>query len=365
MFPYTGEFRKKIIQDGRSHYRSTSFVPRPLMKGGFFDMDEELATLLIEAHRLLGILDGMIKYMPNCQAIRDLMIIKECYYSRKIDYNEPSLLDVMASLNADKEEFKYIAHIITAYKKALGRQVGSRTLPETCTLAIYGEKPEERVYLRNTSIEISNRYDPAPPIEILPAINDMDMFISKYKDMDILAKAALAHYQVEAIHPFEYYNGVVGRIMISMILHNAGYESATFLSLSQYLYFHTNDYFDMLSRTQYSGGYLVWVKFFVKGVIASAKHTIEQITKMQQIISEDEVKIKSSQASTKSTWLVYNYFKQNLISMLRPATDRLDITYNCVLKAVQLLSTLEILTPVNEQARNRSFVYNKLEIIYM
>jgi len=282
----------------------------------------------------------------------------------KIDYDEPPLLDVMASLNADRENIRHIANIVTAYKKSLGRQIGSRTLPETCTLAMYGEEPEEKIYLRNTTIEISNRYDPTPPIEILPAINDMAMFISKYNDMDILAKAALAHYQVEAIHPFDYYNGVVGRIMISMILHNAGHEAAAFLSLSQYLYFHTNDYFDLLSRTQYSGGYLVWVKFFVKGVCTSAKHAIEQITKMQQIISEDEAKIKSSQASTKSTWLVYNYFKQNLVSMLRPATDSLGIAYNSVLKAVQLLSALEVLFPVNEQGRNRSFVYIRLKELY-
>lgn len=301
MFPYTGEFREKIIQDGRKRYRSTSFTPRPLMEGGFFEMDNELAMLLISAHRSLGILDGMVKYIPNREVIRDLMILKECYYSRLIDYSEPSLLDVMASISAGKPDCSYMCHIATAYKRAIGRQVGSRTLPETCTIALYGEEPEKKVYLRKTSIQISRRYDPAPAIEVLPAINDLSRFIADYKGIDVLAKAALAHYQFEAIHPFEYYNGIVGRIMISMILHNAGHESVSYLNLSQFLNFHVNDYFDLLERTQYSGGYLVWVKFFATGIQAAAKHAIAQIDGMQQIIAADEAKIKTSKSSTKTT----------------------------------------------------------------
>ena len=138
------EFREKIIHDGKKHYRSTSFTPRHLMEGGFFTMDDELSTLLISAHRSLGILDGMIKYMPNRGIIRDLMILKECYYSRLVDYDEPSLYVVMASMNADKSDYSHIVHIVTAYKRAIGRQVGSRTLPDTCTIALYGEEPEEK-----------------------------------------------------------------------------------------------------------------------------------------------------------------------------------------------------------------------------
>ncbi|MDL2327899.1 Fic family protein [Ruminococcaceae bacterium OttesenSCG-928-A11] len=364
MFPYTGEFREKIIQDGRKHYRSTSFTPRPLMEGGFFEMDDELALLLISAHCSLGILDGMVKYMPNREVIRDLMILKECYYSRLIDYNEPGLFEVMASINTGKPDYSHIGHIATAYKRAIGRQIGGRTLPETCTMALYGEEPEEKVYLRKTSIQISRRYDPAPATEVLPAINDMSRFIADCKDIDILAKAALAHYQFEAIHPFEYYNGIVGRIMTPMILHNAGYESASYFNLSQYMYFHANDYFDLLQRTQFSGGYLIWVKFFVKGIGAATKHAIDQIDEMQRVIAADEDKIKTSKSSTKSTWMVYNYYKKNLVSTLRPAADKLGIAYNSVLKAVSILVDLGVLTSMDKKVRYRSYRHRELvEII--
>ena len=63
--------------------------------------------------------------------------------------------------------------------------------------------------------------------------------------------------------------------------------------------------------------------------------------------------------------MVYNYYKQNLVSMLRPAADKLGIAYNSVLKAVELLSALEVLSFVNEQARNRLFVHAQLANEYM
>lgn len=58
--------------------------------------------------------------------------------------------------------------------------------------------------------------------------------------------------------------------------------------------------------------------------------------------------------------MVYNYYKQHLTSTLKPAADNLGIAYNSVLKAVRLLSALEILQPVNEQARNRGFIYTHI-----
>ncbi|WP_455596779.1 Fic family protein [Cloacibacillus porcorum] len=361
MLLYTGEFQEKIICDvNNRHYRSETFTPAKLMNGVDFAVDDELTYLYATTHRLLGILDGMIKYMPNREVLKELMIFKECYYSRRIDYKEAPLFDVLASLNAGKKEYEHVAHIVTAYKAALGRQVGSRTLAETCTLAMYGEEPEEKIYLRKTTIQLSGRYDPSPPNEILPAINDLAIFIEKYNNIDILAKAALAHYQLEAIHPFGYYNGIVGRIMISMILYNAGYPSIAFLCPSQYLYYHTNDYFDLLERTRYSGGYHVWIKYFVQGICTSARHAIKQIEVMQQVIADDEAKLKLCKESTKSMWLVYNYFKQKLVSEIALATDKLNLSYNTIAKAISTLQTNGIVLQTNNQIRHKLFEYRDL-----
>lgn len=95
-------------------------------------------------------------------------------------------------------------------------------------------------------------------------------------------------------------------------------------------------------------------------LVSLGEDGINAISGWKQIIAEDEAKIKSCRSSTKSTWIVYNYFKQNLVPMFRPIADKLGIVYNSVLKAVQLLSALEILFPTNVQMRNRVFIYRNL-----
>ena len=50
MIPYTGEYIEHFDPEKPS-LKFYSFTPRPLMRGDMYQMDDELATLLIEAHR--------------------------------------------------------------------------------------------------------------------------------------------------------------------------------------------------------------------------------------------------------------------------------------------------------------------------
>ena len=77
MSRYTGKFQKNIVQKRKFHYIDSSPILRNMVGTKYFDMDDELVALLTSTHRLLGILDGMIKYMPNCEAIRFLSALRE------------------------------------------------------------------------------------------------------------------------------------------------------------------------------------------------------------------------------------------------------------------------------------------------
>ena len=50
MLPYTGDYTEHFDPEKPS-LTFYSFTPRPLMRGGMYQMDDELAALLIEAHR--------------------------------------------------------------------------------------------------------------------------------------------------------------------------------------------------------------------------------------------------------------------------------------------------------------------------
>lgn len=77
MLPYTGDYTEHFDSEKPS-LTFYSFTPRPLMRGGMYQMDDELAALLIEAHRNIGFLEGLVEYAPNKEAFAELMLLKEC-----------------------------------------------------------------------------------------------------------------------------------------------------------------------------------------------------------------------------------------------------------------------------------------------
>lgn len=365
MFPYTGEYEEHTRKGSRD-FTFYTFTPRPLCDGGFFSMDEELAALLAETHRNLGILEGAVKYMPDSETIRYLMLLQECYYSRQIDYKEPPLTEILKLLSEGHKNTDHIKNIMDAYKYSAGQNVNNIVLSDTLKIALHGVDASNNVAMRKEQtflggiISYSRVYNPTAPPRILPAVADIAKFLMVDTSTDVLIKAALAHYQFEMIHPYESYNGIIGRIMVSVILQNAGFAAAPLTGSSKFLYWNKNEYFETLRSIQRFAGYSVWIKFFVKGINSAVKYAIEQIEKIQDIIIRDELKIEAKSVASKNIFTVYNYFKKNLISEIRPAANAIGLSYNTVAKSVESLVSINILSAKNEQARHRLFSYDEL-----
>lgn len=66
------------------------------MRGDLYQMDDELVALLIEAHRNIGFLEGLVKYTPNKEAFAELMLLKECTHSYMIDYDDPDFKEIFS-----------------------------------------------------------------------------------------------------------------------------------------------------------------------------------------------------------------------------------------------------------------------------
>ncbi len=111
----------------------------------------------------------------------------------------------------------------------------------------------------------------------MPSLADISAYLYDSED-DPLIQAALVHYQFEMIHPFEKYNGIVGRILIFMVLKKLQakrYLGCVYLSTYSLI---KNEYFDILSSTQYSGGYVRWIKYFIR-IINEATQTSVDLLK--------------------------------------------------------------------------------------
>ena len=97
-------------------------------------------------------------------------------------------------------------------------------------------------------------------------------YIMREDTIDPLTKAALLHYQIEAIHPFESGNGRIGRIVIAHYLYETGLLKSTLLPISELLLMDKVEYFDRLDAVHYHGRYEQWIKFFIR-VLETAADT--------------------------------------------------------------------------------------------
>ncbi|MCL1976248.1 MAG: Fic family protein [Firmicutes bacterium] len=332
----------------------------------FFDMDDELFTLLTMTHKQLGVLEGMIKHIPDIKIISELMILIECHFSRLIDYDDGYFIELLKAINTGKREAKNILNIVSAYKYSFEKNVGEIDFSQLCTIAIYGHDSDKKIRERDKFSFLGQmrtnlkEYNPTAPDKIRSGLADISTFLSDNEKTDVLVKAALAHYQFEMIHPYDCYNGVIGRIMFPMILHSYGIRAAPYIRLSEYLYYRKNDYFAILGSTQYSGGYIALIKFFVRGIYESAMEAINKIDQLHQIIIEDEHKIVELGSSAKKLMAVYNYFKVHSLSQIRIISNVLEISFNTAAKSVNMLCELGILQLENNQSRHRVYVYDKI-----
>lgn len=96
MILYTGEYIEHFDPEN-PRLKFYSFTPSPLMRGDLYQMDDELVALLIEAHRNIGFLEGLVKYAPNKEAFAERMLLKECTYSHMIDYDDPDFKEILLS----------------------------------------------------------------------------------------------------------------------------------------------------------------------------------------------------------------------------------------------------------------------------
>lgn len=193
------------------------------MKGAiFFKIDDELEALLVEPHHSLGLLEGLLQYVPNKNSFYELIPLRECAHSRMMDYDASDFSGILET-PPSKRDIEPINSLLSAYKAAAGIQSLLKITAKIFGIAFNSDNTEQQIGIRDalTSLQpiISNlkAYNPMAPETILPSLANTSAYLHDSED-DLLIQAVLTHYQFEMIHPFEKHNGVVGRVAIFTVL---------------------------------------------------------------------------------------------------------------------------------------------------
>jgi len=351
-------------------YQPASLPPNPPI-----NIDEELSSLLGNAHRMLGKLDGMSIQIPDVDLFIAMYVRKEALLSSQIEGTQATLDDILdpdieENTNLDVADvINYIKSMQFALDRLNELPLCNRLLKEMHEILMEGVRGQERNpgefrrsqnWIGPQGGSIKNAVFVPPTREVMEeAMSDLEKFMNTDEGMDVLLKIGLIHYQFETIHPFLDGNGRIGRMLITLLLIIHGLLKHPVLYISYYFKRNRVEYYDRLMDVRLKGHFEEWIRFFLKGIVVSAEDAYETIEMISKIRNESIMKIDAFSGRKNTLYKVYNYVERNPIIEIGRTAKALELSFNAVANAVNKLVELEILEQVNSYKRNRRYTFSK------
>jgi Fic family protein len=350
-----------------------SFQPNPINREWQLQ-DMEILELLSKADRQLGRLDMYSEYIPNIDLFISMYVAKEATQSSKIEGTQTNMEEALLERESiapekrdDWEEVQnYIAAMDTAISELEDLPFSSRLIRNTHRVLMQGVRGEQKQpgdfrtsqnWIGGVSINDAS-FVPPTHESISELMSDLEHFVHN-EDIHLpeLLKIALVHYQFETIHPFLDGNGRVGRLMITLYLISQGILKKPILYLSDFFQRNRSLYYDKLSRVRETDDVKQWMKFFLSGVIETAKNgitTFDGIMQLQQQVEHDLQSLGSRAANAQK---VVRYLYRRPILAAEKVSKVAEVSMPTAYKLVSSLEDLDILKEVTGAERNRLYIF--------
>ena len=172
-----------------------------------------------------------------------------------------------------------------------------------------------------------------------------------------LVKAALAHVQFETVHPFLDGNGRVGRLLISLMLFDAGMLGQPLLYLSYYFKQHRDEYYLLLDNVRTRGGWETWQDFFLEGVAITAGSAVDTAHWLLALFHDDAARVQTLGRAAANAFRVFDALRDRPLATLNALTESTGASYPTVARAVEALENLGIVREITGRKRERVFAY--------
>jgi len=347
--------------DRKIPYNSLPFLP----PDKDLDNNPKVLKKLVAASRALATVNGNINRLPNPFMLVNTIALQEAKTSTEIENIFTTEDELYKAISQTKKENNINASTkeVLKYREALW--AGYNYLQQNRTIDIHLIKnifkqikesnsdfrpPQAKVVIKRGQSD----FRPGEVIFTPPRGEDvienlMDNLIEFLNDdekfpSDPLLKMCIAHYQFEAIHPFQDGNGRTGRILNLLYLINKGLLSQPTLYLSKFIIVNKEDYYYKIGAVTQRSSWENWITFMLEAV---EKTSVLTNTLINEILEQMESTLEYSQKRIK--W--YNkelneaifsqpYIKPQIIGNILGKTSRTTLT-----KYLNELVTNKILRP--------------------
>lgn len=350
-----------------------SFQPSPINRKWFLE-NMEIINLLGQADRQIGRLDMYSEYIPNIDLFISMHVLKEATKSSKIEGTKTNIEEALLEKEDLSEEKRDDWEEVQNYIKALNAAIdkldklpfSSRLIKETHKILLQGVRGKNKLpgefrksqnWIGGASIKDAI-FIPPVHTSVNDYLGDLEKFVHNEEDyFPDLLKIALVHYQFETIHPFLDGNGRVGRLMISLFLAEKNILKKPVLYLSDFFERNRTLYYDNLMRVREKNDITQWFKFFLVGVIETAKKSIETFDNILKLQKEVDAKLLTLGSRMTNAHTIINYLYQHPIIGAYKAQEITAISLPSVYKLIAELEKLNIIVEITGGKRSKLYLF--------
>jgi Fic family protein len=353
----------------------TAFIPKPLPPHPPLELDPALLNLLEEAVGELGRLDGVARVIPDPDFFVSMFVRREAVLSSQIEGTQSTLEDLLElELESDRKNRYSDAFEIANYVHAMNFGLERiQTLPLSLRLireihkellrdgrgskATPGEFRRSQNWIGPEGASLKQATFVPPPVDdMTTALHEFESYLHAESSYSTLLDVGLAHAQFETIHPFLDGNGRVGRLLNIFLLVHRGILRRPLLYLSYYFKLHRTEYYDRLMAVRLAGDWESWIRFFLRGVIQTAKEATDTAERLFELRESHRSLVLDKSLGPNGLPLLSKLFQYPLVN-ISVVAGLLGTTFPTASRLVSAFEELGLLNEITGQKRSRLFRY--------
>jgi Fic family protein len=340
------------------YHRHMKFDPAlpfdlPLLPPRMNFKHEQFMDVMLKTRTELGELNGYSYSLPNPLLLLSPAVIKESVASSNIENINTTMEEALQAQlfpeaeqkKPDKEVLHYRDAVLWGFENLKKMPISTRLILGIQKKLLPDESPGYRKIQNRIASSTTGEivYTPPPANELPRLLNNWEQFVNNEDDgIDPLVKAAIAHYQFEAIHPFGDGNGRTGRILMVLQLIQLKLLSLPILYVSGYINKNRSEYYKLLQTVRTDAGWHNLILYMLEGFHQQAEETKTTVFKIMDLLEKTREHLKEKHRKIYSAELVEVMFALPIITPVNLG-KKLDVNYRTASRYLAQLAKGKVL----------------------